>query len=62
MSFPRERIHDKEARDFISALLSLASLAQRCGLNDYAAVLDALHDGAVVRLATEEPVPFTVVD
>lgn len=50
-------------QEFTSALLSLASLATRIGLDDYADLLDALHDGATARLGLDaEPVPYTVVD
>jgi len=49
---------------FCSALLSLASLADRLNLPDYASILDALNDGALTRLGLDDaaPVPFTVVD
>jgi hypothetical protein len=45
-------------------LIVIARRARDLGLIDYAGVLDALADGALLRLelAESEPVPFTVVD
>ena len=54
MSYPRERLHDKGAEDFHAALMNLAGTAHHLGLADYAGVLDALADGAAVRLGLPE--------
>lgn len=48
MSYPREREHDSRATDLVSALTSLAGLAGQLGLP--CDVLDALADGASIRL------------
>jgi hypothetical protein len=50
MSYPREREHDTRATDLVSALTSLAGLAGQLGLPDYCDVLDALAEGAKLRL------------
>lgn len=50
MSYPRERDHDSRATDLVNALTSLAGLAGQLGLSDYCDVLDALADGARIRL------------
>jgi len=50
MSCPREREHDSRAIDLVSALTALAGLAGQLDLPDYCDVLDALADGAKLRL------------
>jgi hypothetical protein len=50
MTYPRERDHDSKATDLTSGLIALAGLAGQLGSSDYCDVLDALADGAKVRL------------
>lgn len=48
--YQRERDHDQKVHAFVDGLLDLAEAAATLQLHDYASVLEALHDGALLRL------------
>lgn len=50
--FAHERAKDQRAESFTLSLTDLARQAYLLGLTDYAGVLDALADGAPLRLNT----------